>query len=164
MLFCLEKTRAPEFFAISPVLSEEPQSTTMISSAQAPPSTIFAFGISVAIVADGMGGHSSGEVASSLAVKVTRDKFESMRNTGLKPGAYNDIFQTLLQVPPGYISNRHPVMNQFPCEILTPFCFSAERKPSALSGVIRYSFSALIYTYLSLLVAYILKSPKSPLL
>ena len=35
MLFCLEKTRAPEFFAISPVLSEEPQSTTMISSAQA---------------------------------------------------------------------------------------------------------------------------------
>jgi protein phosphatase len=45
--------------------------------------------LGLAIVADGMGGHSSGEVASSMAVKVTRDKFESMRRTGLKPGDYD---------------------------------------------------------------------------
>jgi protein phosphatase len=48
--------------------------------------------LGLAIVADGMGGHSSGEVASSMAVKVTRDKFESMQNTGLKPGSYNDKY------------------------------------------------------------------------
>lgn len=48
--------------------------------------------LGLAIVADGMGGHSSGEVASSMAVKVTRDKFESMRRSGLKPGAYDDKY------------------------------------------------------------------------
>ncbi|OGS14287.1 MAG: hypothetical protein A2234_11530 [Elusimicrobia bacterium RIFOXYA2_FULL_58_8] len=48
--------------------------------------------IGLAIVADGMGGHSSGEVASSLGVKVTRDKFESMSRTGLKPKPYTDKF------------------------------------------------------------------------
>lgn len=45
--------------------------------------------LGLGMVADGMGGHSSGEVASSIAVKVTRDKFESMRRTRLKPGAYD---------------------------------------------------------------------------
>ena len=48
--------------------------------------------LGLGIVADGMGGHNSGEVASSMAVKVTRDKFESMKSTGLKPGSYDDNY------------------------------------------------------------------------
>jgi PPM family protein phosphatase len=48
--------------------------------------------LGLAIVADGMGGHSSGEVASSMAAKVTRDKFKDMQITGLKPGDYNDNY------------------------------------------------------------------------
>lgn len=46
--------------------------------------------LSLGIVADGMGGHSCGEVASDLAVKVTKEKFESMLTTGMKPSRYDD--------------------------------------------------------------------------
>lgn len=46
--------------------------------------------LSLGIVADGMGGHSCGEVASDLAVKVTKEKFESMRTTGMKPSHYDE--------------------------------------------------------------------------
>ena len=48
--------------------------------------------LELALVADGMGGHNSGEVASAMAVKVTRDKYESMVRTGLKPAPYDDKF------------------------------------------------------------------------
>jgi protein phosphatase len=46
--------------------------------------------LGLGIVADGMGGHSCGEVASDLAVKVTKEKFESMKATGMKPSHYDD--------------------------------------------------------------------------
>ena len=48
--------------------------------------------LGLALVADGMGGHRSGEVASSMAVKITLDKLASMQRTGLKPSAYNDKY------------------------------------------------------------------------
>ncbi len=48
--------------------------------------------LELAMVADGMGGHNSGEVASSMAVKITRDKYSSMRRTGMKPSQYKPRF------------------------------------------------------------------------
>ncbi len=55
-------------------------------------SVLLAPELELTLVADGMGGHNSGEVASSMAVKVTRDKYESMVRTGLKPASYNAKF------------------------------------------------------------------------
>lgn len=52
-------------------------------------SYILAPELELAIVADGMGGHNSGEVASALAVKVTREKFETLSRDGMKPQAYD---------------------------------------------------------------------------
>ncbi|MBI4657072.1 MAG: Stp1/IreP family PP2C-type Ser/Thr phosphatase [Elusimicrobia bacterium] len=46
--------------------------------------------LELAIVADGMGGHKSGEMASAMAVKITKEKYESMHYTGLKPNPYID--------------------------------------------------------------------------
>ena len=45
-----------------------------------------------AIVADGMGGHNSGEVASKIAVSVTKEKYESMAMTQVKPPDYDEKY------------------------------------------------------------------------
>ncbi|MCK5106832.1 MAG: Stp1/IreP family PP2C-type Ser/Thr phosphatase [Elusimicrobiales bacterium] len=46
--------------------------------------------LDLAIVADGMGGHNSGEVASKIAVTVTKEKYESMTLTQSKPSEYDE--------------------------------------------------------------------------
>lgn len=48
--------------------------------------------LELAIVADGMGGHKSGELASSMAVTVAHDKYDLMRRTGMKPSPFNEKF------------------------------------------------------------------------
>jgi len=48
--------------------------------------------LSLALIADGMGGHNSGEVASNIAVTVTRDKFAEMLATQIKPPEYDENF------------------------------------------------------------------------
>jgi len=45
--------------------------------------------LSLAIVADGMGGHKSGEIASSMAVKITQEKYSQMTYTQIKPSPYD---------------------------------------------------------------------------
>lgn len=47
---------------------------------------------SLAVVADGMGGHKSGEIASSMAVKIVAEKFSQLCQAQLKPSPYNDKF------------------------------------------------------------------------
>ncbi|MCG2725574.1 MAG: Stp1/IreP family PP2C-type Ser/Thr phosphatase [Elusimicrobia bacterium] len=48
--------------------------------------------LDLAIVADGMGGHNSGEVASKLAVTVIKEKYESMIMTQAKPSEYDEKY------------------------------------------------------------------------
>jgi len=54
--------------------------------------TLVADDLDLAIVADGMGGHNSGEVASKIAVTVTKEKYESMTLTQAKPSEYDEQY------------------------------------------------------------------------
>lgn len=48
--------------------------------------------LELAIVADGMGGHKSGEVASHIAVTVIKEKYESMETTQTKPSEFDEKY------------------------------------------------------------------------
>ena len=48
--------------------------------------------LSLAIVADGMGGHKSGEIASSMAVKIVLEKYSQMTEAKIKPLPYDPSF------------------------------------------------------------------------
>ncbi len=46
--------------------------------------------LGLAAVADGMGGHNSGELASSIAVKVLKERLASINENNIKPPDYDD--------------------------------------------------------------------------
>lgn len=46
--------------------------------------------LGLAIIADGMGGHNSGELASSIAVKIVKERFQAMIADRIKPAACDE--------------------------------------------------------------------------
>ncbi|GAB4030631.1 MAG: Stp1/IreP family PP2C-type Ser/Thr phosphatase [Elusimicrobiota bacterium] len=48
--------------------------------------------LSLAIVADGMGGHKSGEIASSMAVKIALEKYSQLTEAQMKPSPYDSRY------------------------------------------------------------------------
>ena len=48
--------------------------------------------ISLAIVADGMGRHNSGEIASKMAVEIVKERYKQLIESNLKPSDYNDKY------------------------------------------------------------------------
>ncbi|MEW5951248.1 MAG: Stp1/IreP family PP2C-type Ser/Thr phosphatase [Elusimicrobia bacterium] len=48
--------------------------------------------LSLAVVADGMGGHKSGEIASSMAVKIIAEKYAQLTEAQMKPSPYYEKY------------------------------------------------------------------------